>query len=363
MYIKGLRLTDYRNYTEQTLELQSGINVLTGGNAQGKTNLLEAIRLCSIGRSHRTSRDRELIRAGAHQARITLNWRRRDGSHELTALIPELSPKQMRVDGKLLRRSGELMGMLGTVLFAPEDLSLVKSGPGERRRFIDMELSQLRPVYYYALQRYNRALKQRNSLLRAACSNAALVGTLAGWDEVLASEGAQIVRLRAEFIERLNGFARRHHSHITAGREELSCAYVTGVDAGNALESMRRGLEGGRARDLRMGTTTFGPHRDDMQLMIDGRDARAFGSQGQLRTAALSIKLSELSVMYNESGEWPILLLDDVMSELDPTRRRTLLECIEGVQTLVTCTDMSDLAGAHIELALRVRAGSVERAD
>lgn len=358
MELTQIRLTDYRNYREQALEFRPGINVLTGDNAQGKTNLLEAVRLCSIGRSHRTARDRELIREGAQQARVALEWRRRDGSHALAALIPSTSPKQLRVDGKALRRSGELMGQIATVLFAPEDLALVKAGPGERRRFVDMELSQLRPVYYYALQRYNRALKQRNSLLRDADANPALISTLDGWDDVLAREGAEIVAQRARFVERLGECARARHGEISGG-ERLECRYATAVDPGDAERALRKGLAEARARDLRVGTSTFGPHRDDLTLTIDGRDARVFGSQGQQRTVALSLKLSELSVMYSECGEWPILLLDDVMSELDPARRRTLLGCIEGVQALVTCTDPGDLAGARIEQLRRVCAGSI----
>ena len=363
MEISSIRLTDYRNYADQTLDFAPGINVLAGGNAQGKTNMLEAVRLCSIGRSHRTPRDKELIREGTHQARIALKWRKRDGSHDLSALLPDTSAKQMRVDGKLLRRSGELMGMIATVLFAPEDLMLVKSGPGERRRFIDMELSQIRPVYYYSLQRYNRALKQRNNLLREIAANPALAGTLDSWDEILASEGAQIVKMRADFVEMLSGFAGSHHAHITDGRETLVCRYAGCTDAGDALRGMAEGLARARKRDMIIGSTTFGPHRDDLELMIDGRDVRAFGSQGQQRTTALSLKLSELSVMYNECGEWPILLLDDVMSELDPQRRRMLLDCISGVQTIVTCTDIDDLAGARIEKAMRVDAGHVTAWD
>lgn len=360
MEISTIRLTNYRNYTDQQLSMRPGINVLTGGNAQGKTNLLEAVRLCSIGRSHRTPRDKELIREGCEQARVELAWRKRDGGHALAAMIPLTAAKQVRIDGKLLRRSGELMGMMATVLFAPEDLSLVKSGPGERRRFIDMELSQIRPVYYYALQRYNRALKQRNNLLRELPAKSALASTLDSWDEILISEGAQIVRMRAEFVQRLSEFAGEHHRHITGGREELTCRYAGCADAGAAREGMAEGLRRARPRDMQAATTTFGPHRDDLLLEIDGRDVRAFGSQGQQRTTALSLKLSELSLMYNECGEWPILLLDDVMSELDPQRRRMLLDCIQGVQTIVTCTDISDLAGARIEQALRVRAGTIE---
>lgn len=360
MEITSIRLTDYRNYRDQTLDFAPGINVLAGGNAQGKTNMLEAVRLCSIGRSHRTPRDRELIREGTHQARIALKWRKLDGCHDLAALLPDTSVKQIRVDGKLLRRSGELMGMIATVLFAPEDLMLVKSGPGERRRFMDMELSQIRPVYYYALQRYNRALKQRNNLLRDIAAQPALINTLDSWDELLIAEGAQIARMRAEFVDMLNGFAGQHHGHITDGQENLTCRYISGVDAGNAQKSMSDGVKQARKRDMAAGTTTFGPHRDDLMLMIDGHDVRVFGSQGQQRTTALSLKLSELSVMHNECGEWPVLLLDDVMSELDPRRRRMLLTCISGVQTIVTCTDMDDLAGAQIHKALRVEDGTLK---
>ena len=247
MELTQIRLTDYRNYREQSLEFRPGINVLVGDNAQGKTNLLEAVRLCSIGRSHRTSRDRELIYEGAQQARVALAWRRRDGSHELIALIPSTSPKQLRADGKALRRSGELMGLIATVLFAPEDLALVKAGPGERRRFIDMELSQLRPVYYYALQRYNRALKQRNNLIRELDAQPALRATLDGWDDVLAREGAAIVAQRAKFVERLDEFARQRHQAISGG-EQLRCEYASSVDPGDPERSMRQGLEQARAR-------------------------------------------------------------------------------------------------------------------
>ena len=265
----------------------------------------------------------------------------------------------MRIDGKLLRRSGELMGMISTVLFAPEDLSLVKSGPGERRRFIDMELSQIRPVYYYSLQRYNRALKQRNNLLRELPGRPSLAATLDSWDEILVSEGAQIVRMRAEFVEKLSAFAGEHHRHITDGREELGCRYAGCTDAGEALRGMAEGLARARARDMQAGTTTFGPHRDDLMLEIGGRDVRAFGSQGQQRTTALSLKLAELDIMRREIGEWPVLMLDDVMSELDPRRRRQLLGRLKGIQTIVTCTDMSDLAEAEIGAAWRIQNGTI----
>lgn len=364
MEIAEMRLSDYRNYAEQQISLKPGINVLIGGNAQGKTNVLEAIRLCSIGRSHRTTRDRELIREGMPRAGIAIKWQKRDGSHDISAMIPEGAAKQMRVDGKLLRRSGELMGMLATVLFAPEDLMLVKSGPAERRRFIDMELSQIRPHYYYALQRYNRALKQRNNLLKEITEHPQLIATLDSWDEIIVQEGARLIRMRGEFVSRISDYAAEHHRHITGGAEALSCRYLTCIELGaDHAEALHEGIARARSRDIAAGTTTFGPHRDDLAIEIDGRDARVFGSQGQQRTAALSLKLSELTLMHDEIGEWPVLLLDDVMSELDPQRRRMLLDRFGMVQTIVTCTDPSDLGGAAVNQSLFVNNGHIATAE
>ena len=363
MELKTLQLTDYRNYADQLIQFAPGINVLAGDNAQGKTNVLESIRLCSIGRSHRTTRDRELIMDGRERATLRMSWQRRDGSHELIAVLPNNAPKQLRVDGKLLRRSGELMGQLPTVLFAPEDLMLVKAGPVERRRFIDMELSQLRPKYYYSLQRYNKALKQRNNLLKLMQEQPELGATLEDWDSIICEEGAVIITMRHEFTQRINEYAARRHAHISGGEEQLRCSYQTCVEPSNAREELISGLKRSRARDTAAGTSTFGPHRDDLLMEINERDARVFASQGQQRTIALSLKLSELELMREETGEWPLLLLDDVMSELDPARRRLLLECIAGAQTIVTCTNSADLAGAQAERIMQVRAGTITQCN
>lgn len=364
MYITRLELRDFRNYEEAELVPCEGINVLYGDNAQGKTALLEAVALCCTGRSHRTSKDRELIRWGQPFGRVELQAMRADGTHEIEIILPQAERKTVKVGGSVLTRSGELMGHVNGVLFAPEDLRMVKDGPAERRRFIDMEISQTSPAYYYALQRYNRALNQRNRLLKDALATPSLLDMLGSWDEQLCSAGAFIMDRRRAFIERLSRFAGENHREITGGRERLECRYCPSApldETGEALErALGEALLRAREQDERRCMTSVGPHRDDLQLTLDGMDVRAYGSQGQQRTSALSLKLAELTIMKEATGEWPVLLLDDVMSELDPGRRRQLLSRLRGIQTLVTCTDLTDLAEADVGAAWRVASGTLE---
>jgi DNA replication and repair protein RecF len=315
-----------------------------GDNAQGKTNALEAIYLTCAGRSHRTRQDRELVKWGADAASVKVAAQRRDGSHEVEILIPAVGRRVVEISGQRASKSGELMGHVTGVLFSPEDLTMVKDGPGERRRFIDIALSQIRPQYYYALQRYARALKQRNELLRAQSHLA-----LDDFDAELARAGAEVMRHRAWYVARLNEAAAETHARIAGGRETLSLEYLPG-----AGEDMLERLRANRAMDMKRMTTSIGAHRDDVSIVVGGHDARIYGSQGQQRTAALSLRLSELRVMHDASGEWPILMLDDVMSELDPARRRSLVAALEDVQTIITCTDADDLAGAKIGATYRV---------
>lgn len=365
MYITQLTLKDFRNYEEGTLAPCEGINVLYGDNAQGKTALLEAVVLCCTGRSHRTTRDRELIRWEQPFGRVEVQAQRADGSHEVEIILPQAERKTVKVGGSVVSRSGELMGHLNGVLFAPEDLRMVKDGPAERRRFIDMEISQTSPAYYYALQRYNRALNQRNHLLKDAQANPSLLEMLGAWDEQLCAAGAFIMDRRRAFIERLSQFSGENHREITDGREQLECRYCASAQLNQTGEALERALGEAllraREQDERRCITSVGPHRDDLLLTLDGMDVRAYGSQGQQRTSALSLKLAELSIMKEATGEWPVLLLDDVMSELDPGRRRHLLSRLKGVQTLVTCTDLSDLADADVGQAWRVEKGVLHR--
>lgn len=349
MRVRTLELTNFRNYERARIEPDAGVTVFAGPNAQGKTNILEALHLCCLGRSHRTPRDEELIRWGESSARVTVQTAQRDGTHEVGVLLTRAGRKKktVRIGARQAERIGELFGHVCGVLFSPEDLQIVKSGPAERRRFLDMQLSQLRPAYFYALQRAVRTLNQRNALLREIAKTPSLSSTLEMWDEQLAQCGAQIAENRREAVERLGQYAAQVHSDLTGGRETLALRYVSQAGEGDARETLLHRLHAARAEDLRRMSTSVGIHRDDLLITIDGREARTFASQGQQRSAVLALKLAQLELCCAERGEAPILMLDDVMSELDPGRRRQLIERIDRVQTFVTCTDVSDLAGAR----------------
>ncbi|MDO4866079.1 MAG: DNA replication/repair protein RecF [Clostridia bacterium] len=362
MIITRAQLNNYRSYISCELVPCEGVNVLLGDNGQGKTNVLEALYVCCTGRSHRTRQDRELIRWGEDFASVKVEAQRRDGSHEVEILMPALGRRRIKIAGQEISRSGELMGHVTGVLFSPEDLRTVKDGPAERRRFVDMALSQIKPAYYYALQRYARALKQRNEALKAVAAQPAFMATLDAWDEQLATAGAELMRHRRAYVEQLSRTASETHRSIADGREKLEIRYLPSVTMGDDVQSNLEALFGARENDVRRMTTTVGAHRDDVQILVEGRDVRAFGSQGQQRTAALSMRLSELDVMREQLGEWPMLMLDDVMSELDPGRRRQLVSHLKGIQTFITCTDAEDLAGAEVGRAWRVENGELREA-
>ncbi len=355
MHIIRAQLNQFRNYEACDFAPCEGVNVLLGDNGQGKTNLLEALYLCCTGRSHRTRQDRDLIRWDADFASVKVHADRRDGTHDVEVILPAASKRRIKIAGRDAARSGELMGHITGVLFSPEDLRTVKDGPAERRRMIDMTLSQLRPAYYYALQRYNRALKQRNEVLRAAAMQPAMMDTLETWDMELAKAGSELMRHRRDYIEKLSGAAEHTYREIADGREKMQVRYAPSIAAGDDVQCGMDALLAAREGDVRRMTTSVGAHRDEVMLTIDGREVRTFGSQGQQRTAALSLRLSELAVMRDALGEWPVLMLDDVMSELDPGRRRQLIRRLDGIQTIITCTDMDDLAGAEVGASFRVR--------
>ncbi|MDR3051151.1 MAG: DNA replication/repair protein RecF [Oscillospiraceae bacterium] len=365
MYVKQLELKNFRNYQGAFLSPHPRLTVLTGQNAQGKTNVLEALHLCCLGRSHRTAHDRELIRWGTERAAVRLQVARTDGTHDIAVtLTQDGRRKQVKVGGTQIGRIGELMGHFHGILFSPEDLAIIKQGPAERRKLVDMELSQLYPAYFYTLQRYMRALNQRNSLLREMQrGHGGSAATLQAWDEQLVQAGAHIVGQRRAYLALLAQAAAASYAGISGGTEALGLRYQTQIDSDGdkaqlAAQFLHR-LRETRADDIRRGSTSVGPHRDEMRLTLNGREARVYGSQGQQRTVMLSLRLAELEVVRMERGETPVLLLDDVMSELDPFRRRQLLERIADAQTLITCTDESDLAGASIGAVYRVREGTL----
>ena len=426
MRIKELAVHNFRNYVSGRADFAPGVNVLSGGNGMGKTNLLEAAMLCCIGRSPRTPRDKDMIRHGESGAHISLKVEKSDGETSVDIYLSDRENKRILINGMPIMRIGELMGAVNCVFFSPDELRIVKDGPEGRRRFLDIDISQMSKTYFYMLSRYNQILSQRNKLLKTA--GALLLGaekkgilrsqsrlsaqddnnstlhtphstldieslraTLPVWNEQLADAGAKIIVSRRRFIEKLKPHAAKAHLSLTDGKEEMLVEYECGVSSAQCTvhsaqeklgvrseelgvndkalkeknqsfslltshfslkEAMLAELIRTEKRDLKNGYTGAGPHKDDFSLIIKpvqvsgikaqgtGIDARVFGSQGQQRTAALALKLAELEIFAEEIGEYPVLLLDDVMSELDKDRQQRLVEHIKNAQTVLTCTHL-----------------------
>jgi DNA replication and repair protein RecF len=341
VYIKSLELIDYRNYERQSAEFCAGANILCGKNGMGKTNLLEAIAVSSIGRSPRTPRDKELIRRGQTAAKIKLAAEKDAGEDSVEIIISKSENKRIRVNLMPLSRIGELMGTVSVVFFSPNELKIVQSSPVERRSFIDIALCQLSKNYFYLLSRYEKILRHRNSLLK---SGTATDDILDIWDAQLAETGGKVIKTRRGFITKLAPLAKENHLFLSGGKEELIITYegIPGDDPENVSSRFLSILKKERAQDIKTGFTHTGPHKDDIILSVDSLDVRSFGSQGQQRTAALSLKLAELELAKITSGESPVLLLDDVLSELDLSRQEKLLSKIAGFQTFITCTHISE---------------------
>ena len=360
MHFSRIRLQQFRNYAALDLKPHPGITVLYGPNGSGKTNLLEAMHLLSLGRSHRTAQDREMISAGADHAVVHGETRRLDGGHDLEVrLYPHEKPhKRVLLYGKPAQRIGDMMGHATVVMFSPEDIRIVRDGPAARRRFVDMQLSQIRPSYLKALKTYLAVLESRNALLKQhKLFGVQDFGTqLDTWDEQLAAASVPLTRARRWFLDALSRSAAMQYAAISENEQEPFALAYTGplAQSGDPMHTMLEGLHRARREDMQRMYTTFGPHRDDVALLLCGRDLRAYGSQGQLRTAVLSMKLGEIRLIADEMGEPPALLLDDVFSELDLKRRNALLKSTEGVQTLLSCTDKADAAGAKADVFLRV---------
>ncbi len=343
MIIKGIRLINYRNYNSMSASFGSGINILVGKNAQGKTNLLEAIYMCSTGRSFRTLRDKELISFGKNEAYVAAELNIGELEKFTEIKLEADKSKRIRVNKVELKSYKELNTGLKVVVFFPDDLKLVKEGPGNRRNYLDSSISQLKPVYHHNLSRYYKALIQKNNLLKSRRSTSELQELLEVFDVQLARLGTLISMEREQYIRRIKKEARDIHLQITSGKEELDIKYNTNVPEGESLLDIERKyleqLRRGRARDIEIGSTSIGPHRDDFIPSINGNDLRTFGSQGQQRTLVLTLKLSEVKILKKETGYYPVLLLDDVYSELDEERREFLTSLFSETQTFITVTD------------------------
>jgi len=321
-----------------------GINILYGENANGKTNLIEAIYMTATSKSHRLSKDNEIVRLGQEEGHIHLDFLKEGVDETIDIHLKTKGKKAIAINKMTIKKLSELFGMLHVIMFSPEDLGLIKNGPKDRRRFIDIELSQLNPLYMYYLSNYHKVLKQRNKLLKDGHDRKEVMALIEVFDLQLVEHGSRIVEMRKDFITSLNPMYHEKHWQISGGKEDVELVYEMNVGIDVYYDKLKSRLE----RDFAMKTTSVGPHRDDLKFVMNGIDLRKFGSQGQQRTAALSLKLSEIDLVMKQIDDTPILLLDDVLSELDHKRQKYLLAHLEDIQTFITCTGVEDFVTSQM---------------
>ncbi len=346
MIIKSLDLENYRNYKNLYLEFDEGTNILTGENAQGKTNILEAIYLCSTTKSHRGSKDGEIINFENDEGHVRSVINKKNEEIRIDLHLRKSKSKVIALNLEKLKKTSELIGILNVVLFSPEDLNIIKGGPSYRRSFIDMQICRLDSSYVFNLSSYNKIIDQRNKLLKDIYFEPALKETLFIWDSQLQSYGSQVIKKRKEFVEELNEIVKEIHYKLTGQKEFLDIKYEPDTLEDEIEKNLRLNAE----RDLKSKMTSCGPHRDDYVININGIDARKFGSQGQQRTAALSLKLAEIEIIKKNTNDSPIFLLDDVLSEIDSNRQNMLLESISDIQTIITCTGLDDFVNERFTI-------------
>ena len=340
MVIRSLRLKNYRNYDLLDMSFDPKTNILYGDNAQGKTNILESMYVCATSKSHRGSKDREIIRFDNDESHIKVNVKKNDMNYRIDMHLKKNKPKGIAVNGIPIKRAVELFGILNIVFFSPEDLNIIKNGPSERRRFIDMELSQLDKIYLDCLINYNKVVNQRNSLLKeyAFSGREDIISSLDIWDMQLVKYGNDVIKSREKFVKEINDLVKSIHTKLSGDREQLEIIYEPCVKEQDFESELVRV----RDRDLKFKCTNIGPHKDDMCFLINGMDVRKYGSQGQQRTAALSLKLAEIELVKQIIHDTPVLFLDDVLSELDSRRQNFLLDSIGNIQTMITCTGLDE---------------------
>ena len=343
MYIESVKLNNFRNYTDCEVKLKPCLNVFKGNNAQGKTNFLESVYFSSIGKSPKTTKEKDLILWGKDSAKIFINVKKQYFNQTIETYINQKTNKSVKINGLSIRKIGDLIGEMPVVYFSPEEIGLIKDGPADRRRFMDIDISQLNRNYFYLLCRYEKVLAERNKLLKQTKNIESLSDTIDLWDVQLADIASKIIFYRLDFIEKIKEPAKIVHSNITSLKEDLNVKYQ-GIQIKNIQEIKEKLLflyKNTLKKDFEFGYTTVGPHRDDIEITINNVDIRSFGSQGQQRLATLSLKIAELSLFEKQTGEKPILLLDDVLSELDNKRCQNLLKEISEYQTILTTTKFS----------------------
>ena len=346
MIVKSIELFNFRIYENLSLTFDGGTNILYGDNAQGKTNILEAIYTSGTSKSHKGSRDRELIRFGQQEAHIRTVVEKDEREFQIDIHLKKNKAKGIAINRIPIKKASDLFGILHIIFFSPEDLNMIKNGPAERRKFLDVELCQLDKIYLSDLSNYNKALNQRNQLLKDIYFRPDLKDTLPVWDMQLLKYGKSIIQRRRQFVEEIGGIAAGIHHKISGGREELHLRYEPNIEDIFFEDELIRAKE----KDLKTGQTSVGPHRDDLKISVGDIDMRRFGSQGQQRTCALSLKLSEIQLVERTIHDTPVLLLDDVLSELDKNRQNYLLDNINDTQTMITCTGLDEFVKNRFSL-------------
>ena len=358
MTVERLELNNFRNYETLDLVFSNDISILYGDNAQGKTNVLEAVYLCSTTKSHKGSKDKDMIKIGSDEAHLRMYFSRNDSTHKIDMHLKKSAHKGVAIDGIPARRSSDVYGLVKVVFFSPEDLGMIKNGPAERRRFLDSGLCQINRTYLSFLSKYNKTLDQRNNLLKQISFDKNLKDTLDVWDAELIKYGKEVINARTEFVKEINKVVSDIHGSISGGKEGLLVKYEPSVTAEDFEQKLKKGTE----RDIFQKSTGTGPHRDDVSFFSGDNNLKLFGSQGQQRTATLSLKFTEIEMIKRITGESPILLLDDVLSELDRSRQQSLLKFIDGIQTIITCTGLEEFVGCRkkINSLYKVTNGTIE---
>lgn len=348
MIIESVDLQNYRNYEFLNMTFDNKINIIYGDNAQGKTNILESLYVCATSKSHRGSKDKDIIRFGNDEAHIKVMVKKHGMNYRLDMHLKKNKTKGIAVNGIPIRRAVELFGIINIIIFSPEDMNIIKNGPSERRRFMDMELSQLDKIYLSNLVNYNKVVVQRNRLLKQLqfSGDSGLVDMLDVWDMQLVRYGSEIIKRRMDFIDNINSIIRPVHSKLSGNKEILNLRYIPCTTTDNFKDEVIRSRE----RDIKFKMTNVGPHKDDVAFFINDKDVRKYGSQGQQRTCALSLKLAEIELVKKVINDTPVLLLDDVLSELDANRQNFLLDSIGDIQTIITCTGLDEFVNNRFSI-------------
>lgn len=362
MELISAKIEDFRNYDNEICYFSPRTNVLLGKNAQGKTNLVEAIYFCSIGKSPRNNNEKDLIKQGKERAKITLEFVTNAGRKKIEIIINKKGKKVVKINGVNVLKIADLVGYLKCVFFSPDELKLIKETPEDRRKFLNTDISQLSKMYFYNLIKYNKILNERNNLLKSSKDEEKVKQTIDVWNEQLASVGAYIIRERLKYIEKMKEFIVKIHSFLTNNQEKLDILYSSydTFDINEIKSQLLKQLNESFDKDFRLGYTNVGPHRDDLKFYINNTEVKTFASQGQQRTVALSIKLAEVEIFKQVAKEYPVLLLDDVLSELDKDRKNNLLKIINRYQTIITTTEIEQNDDLFI---ININSGKIIKTD